>query len=414
MNKILLWIQKYIKTDMSYLVKGSFWLLLGQGMHMSTGFILSLAFANMLPKSDFGTYQFVMSTAAIIGSFTLTGIGIAIKKAVANGHEGALRYGFKIQMLWNLGIILSGGAISIYYFINGHNILAISFLVVGIFTPFIQSFSLYRSYLLGKQLFKETTLLGTWRKPLTLISVIITLFFTNNPAILIFVYFLSSTISLGWMYRIVIKKYNLPISKSESDLLSYSKHLSLIGLLRLVANNLDSILIFHFIDAPSVAIYALAKVPLTHITQTFGTIGNLAFPKFAKNEYSILRKTLFSKVFIYFITTLVVVVLFILSAPFIYETLFPTYTESILISQIIILSLLFKPATLFEKVFEAHALKKVQHITITSTLVFKIVTLIILLPLYGLWGAVASVIITHIYWCVMSTTLFYSYKYNKK
>jgi O-antigen/teichoic acid export membrane protein len=415
LNKLLLAAQKAARTDIRYLLSGSFWLLFGQGFQMITSLVLSLVLANMLEKTAFGTYQFIMSVTAVMGAFTLTGVAISIKRAVANDAEGALRYGFRIQMLYNLGIILSGIIVGTYFLIKGNYPLGITFYIAGILISLIVSFSLYRSYLLGKKLFKETTLLGFWRKPLTLISVIVAVyFFTTDPNILALIYLLSSAISLGLMYQIVVKKYQLPVEKEGLDFISYSKHLSIIGILRMVAKNLDSILIFYHLGAASVAIYALAKLPLMHLTKVFGNIGNLAFPKFATKEYSLLKQTLPRKTLIILSLTTVTVTLYILAAPYIYKLLFPDYTESVILSQILILGLLFKSASLYERVFEAHALKNIQHITITSTLFVKIFALLLLLPVFGLWGAVSAILIEHAYWCIMATSLFFLHKDKKE
>ena len=63
------WGEKYLKTDLVYLSRGGFWLSIGQGVAMLSGFFLSTAFANLLPKESFGTYKFILSGVAILGIF---------------------------------------------------------------------------------------------------------------------------------------------------------------------------------------------------------------------------------------------------------------------------------------------------------------------------------------------------------
>src|SRR3990172_6841992 len=91
--------EDFLKTDMVYLTKGGFWLSLGHGVAMLAGFFISIAFANLFPKESFGTYKFILSMVAMLGAFSLTGIGVAITQAVARGNGGSLRRGFYLPFL---------------------------------------------------------------------------------------------------------------------------------------------------------------------------------------------------------------------------------------------------------------------------------------------------------------------------
>lgn len=407
LKKTLLWIQKYTKTDMLYLTKGGFWLLMGHAIHMGSGLVLAVAFANLLSSQSYGTYQYVIATGSILSAFTLSGIGTAIKHAVSKGNDGALRYGFKKKMIWSCGIVLCSGLISAYYFYNNNITLGTAFLFVGTFIPLIEGFSLYRSFLLGKKFFKENTLLGLWRKPLTLIFLLTALFLTDDPAILIFIYYLSSTVSLGLMYSLTVKKYNL-LYKPSPEIIQYGKQLSVLGILRTLADNLDKVIIFQFLGAPQVVVYTLATLPLTHLQKLFGLTGHMAFPKFAERNLESIEKGLPRKLFIFFVTTILVVLLYLALAPYFFRYLFPEYTESILYSQVLILALLLKPITLFSQIFEAHKMIYIQQFSIISTLVLKIVLLFSLIQVFGLWGAVWATLLSSLYWAAVAAIGFYT------
>lgn len=211
--QLLRWSEKYTKTNMMYLTKGGFWLILGHGIQITSGLILTIAFVNLLPKEIYGTYQFIISAATIVSAFTLTGMITAVTRAVAHGEDGSVRAGFRTQLVWSSGMVLAGAALSVYYYINGNNILALSFLVVGAFAPFVEGFGIARSYLAGKKLFKESTMLGFWRRLIPVVSLLGTLFLTHNPVILIFAYFCSNAVSAGILYWIIIRRYKLPYTK---------------------------------------------------------------------------------------------------------------------------------------------------------------------------------------------------------
>ena len=401
--------EKYFKTDMVYLTKGGFWLMFGHIIQMASGLALAIMLSNLLPKEAYGKYQFIISASAIIAGITLSGMGTALTRAVARGATGTLSYAFKTQLLWSIGIIVTSGLISLYYFLNGNNELATAFLIVGICTPFLSGFSLYRPYLEGRGFFRESTTLGIWRRPLPVIAVFISLLFTDNPVIIIGTYFLSQTISMGLLYLLVIEKYPEP-QQSNPELLNYSKHLSVMGVVSLVANNIDKILVFHFLGAAPAAAYTLAQLPSTQILKMFSLLGKIIFPKFAQRELNILKKTLLRKILIFFTATIFVAILYIVAAPYIFKFIFPMYPEAVLLSQVLILTILAKPLMFYTQAFAAHGLKRPQYISQITVSVLKISLLLILVPLYGLWGAVWAILIATLYWGTIVTILFYRTK----
>lgn len=404
--KILRWSEKYTKTDMVYLASGGFWLMLGYVGQMVLGLVLAIALTRFLPKEAYGTYQFIISVCAIIGGFTLSGMGTALTRATARGSLGSLRYAFKKQLLWSTGIILAGGATALYYFWNDNTELALAFLLCGACLPFLSGFSLYRPYLEGRRLFRESTMLGMWRKPLPVIAIVLALLFTKDPIILVVTYFASQTVSMGLLYWLIVKRYPEPAG-TNPELLNYSKHLSVMGIVGLIMNNVDKMLVFHYLGAAPVAVYALAQLPSTQLTKILGLIGSLIFPKFARRAFDTLRQTLFHKVFLYFLVIVFLIAIYVSLAPFIFKLLFPTYPEAVLLSQILILALLAKPATLYGQVFAAHGLRGVQYVVQMSTAALKLALLVVLLPLFGLWGAVWAVLVAAIFWGILITALFY-------
>lgn len=404
--RLLRWSEQYTKTDMVYLTKGGFWLLLGHGIQIASGLVLAVAFANLLSKETYGTYQFVMSMAGILSAFTLSRMGTAITRAVAQGDEGALRHGFRIKLNWNIGIAFAAAALSLYYYLNGNNVLAISFLIIGAFSPFLESFSLYQPYLLGKQLFRESAMLGFWRKPLPLASLLIALVFTNNPAILVLVYFASHTTSAALLYGLIIRKYHLPLV-SSTDLLNYSRHLSAMSITNTIANNIDKLLLFHFLGAVPVATYTLAETPVKHIQKTFGLISSLTFPKFSTKKFAILKETLPRKVRLSLLGLAGLVALYLFLAPYLFAFLFPAYPESILISQVLVLIVLSAPRSLYGDALMAHGMKWELYFMQISPPILRIILLLILVPLYGVWGAVYALLATHAYSNILVRYLFH-------
>ena len=86
-SRLLRRTEKITKTDMVYLSKGSFWLLLNQGLGSLLGFITAVALANLLPKEEYGIYKYLLSIAALCSIATMPGFSSAVVQAVGAGKS---------------------------------------------------------------------------------------------------------------------------------------------------------------------------------------------------------------------------------------------------------------------------------------------------------------------------------------
>lgn len=390
---------------MLYLASGGFWIMLGYAVQLISGLVLAVAFANLLPKEAFGTYQFIISGIAIVSVFTLTGIGSAITRAAAQGSDGALRYGFRIQMAWNSGIALAAAAIATYYFANDNSLLGTGFLLAGALQPFITGFGLYKSFLQGKQLFKESVLLETGQRLVSLVSLLSALALTNDPLVLITVYLLSNTVSLLVSYVIVVQKYSSPLV-ADPDLKNYGKHLSVMESFAELASAMDKVLVWVFLGAAPLAAYAVAQMPVMHLQNMFGFLRILMFPKLARKNFSELKNILPERIRLYSFVAAATVGAYVLAAPFLFGLFFPAYPESVLYSQILALSVLAVPRSLISQTFIAHRKKRELYIINISVPLLRISLLAILLWQFGIWGAVYAILATEVYAVALQWYLF--------
>ncbi|MES2931075.1 MAG: oligosaccharide flippase family protein [Patescibacteria group bacterium] len=402
---LLRWSEQYTKTDMVYLASGGSWILFGYMVQIVSGLGLAIAFANLLPKEVFGTYQFILSGAAIVSVFTLTGMGGAIARAAANGSEGSLRYGFRTQIIWSSGIVLAAAIGSLYYHINGNALLGNGFLIVGALQPFITGFSLYKSFLQGKQLFRESVILETTQRLVSFIVLLAALFTTNDPLVLVSVYLLSNAASLSLTYLFVVRKYAAPLS-ADPALKNYGKHLSVMESFAEVANVIDKVLVWVFLGAAPLAAYVIAQLPVMHLQNLFGFMRILMFPKLAQKDFSEIIQILPEKIRLYSLMALLVVGAYVLAAPFLFGLLFPAYPESALYSQILALSVLAIPRTLIGQAFLAHQKKRELYIMNISTPMVRVALLALFLWIWGIWGAIAAILITELYAALLQWHLF--------
>ncbi len=383
--------ERFTKTDMVYATKGGFWLFFGYAFQIATGIVLSVLFANLLPKEAFGTYQFVIAMASVAAVFTLTGIGSALVRAGAQGAEGVLPYGFRLQIRANSGIVLASAAFALYYFIQGNPLLGAAFCIVAISQPFITAFSLYRPFLQGKQLFQRQAITDMVQRIVPFLCMLATLRVTDNPLYLLCAYFISQALTHGAAYVYIARTCDQPL-REHPELKTYSKHLSVMESFFEIANVADKVLVWFFLGAVPTALYTLALMPITHLQSVFGFGRILAFPKLAQRPLAELRIVLHEKIRRFFIITCVAVIAYIIAAPYIFSILFPQYLEAVHYSQVLALTVLAIPRTLITQTFIAHQLKRELYIINFTAPTLRIILLAIGLPLFGVWGAVGAVL----------------------
>ncbi len=401
--------EKFFKTDMVYLAKGGGWLTLGQIFSTISGLLLAIAFANLIPKEIYGSYKYVLSIVGILSAFSLTGMGTSIIQSVSRGIEGVLKYSFWENIKWSTLIIISSFVGFIYYYTKGEISLAFSLLIASVTYPIIQSAAFYRPFLIGKKEFKTSALLEISRNATHSVFLFLTILLTNNLIIIVIVYSLSYMTTALLSYLFTIKKYK-PNLLIDNKNLNFGKHLSLMNILGVVSRNIENILLFHYFGASQLAIYLFATALPRQFTFIKKSLGLLVLPKLNDKSILELKKILPAKALRLLFVLIPINISYILISPYIYKFLFPQYMESIIYSQVFSLFILFFPILFFTQALLSHSKKKYLYIINTTTPIIRIILLLVLLPVFGIWGAVLSFIFTGFFSLVMSIYLFYKLK----
>ncbi len=112
-------------------------------------------------------------------------------------------------------------------------------------------------------------------------------------------------------------------TKTDPEMLSYGKHLSVMSLLNGVAGNLDQILVFHYIGATELAIYNFATAIPDQTKGPLKTLDSMVQAKFATQKTGSIRGGMNNKIWLLSIFSVVFVGLYIVLAPFIYQVFLP-------------------------------------------------------------------------------------------
>lgn len=338
--------EKWTKTDMIYLAKGSFWLTLGQGISSLSSFLLALAFANLLPKETYGNYKYILSIVGVLSIATLSGINTSLTRSIARGFEGSMSIALKTKIKWGVlggiaSLILAG-----YYWMNNNTVFTFAFLISAIFIPFMDSFGVYGPLFSGRKDFKTSTKYKIIAQIIPVLLIIITIFFSKNILLILITYFSANTLVRMIIYKISIKK--LKNKEIDKGIKKYGLQLSLIKGITTISGSVSNIFLFHFLGSPALAIFSIAIAPTEQIRAQIRNLENLLLPKLSQENWLIpsLKNIIKKSLLLILIITLIVII-FIIIAPWFYKIFFPKYIEAVPYSQFIAPTLLITSFNIF-------------------------------------------------------------------
>ncbi len=398
--------EHYTKTDMIVLVKEGSWLSFGKIIGMIATLGLTYVLANFLSQEDYGQYKFVLSAFGIITAFSLTGLGTSLVQSIAKGFEGTFFEAIKVHLKWSMVMTVIAIVVAIYYFLTGNNLLGISMLLVAIAAPVMQTYTMYSSYLQGKRNFRDDSWFGFWYNMVPAIAIILATLIFNSFVIVLATYFISYSLITLYIHNKVKKTIdtNSPI---DPESIPYGKHLSLMNVLGGISSNIDKILIFHYLGPVELAIYTIALAIPQQLRTLDRLINSLSATRLPILSIQQIKKVLPRKSLFLFLASLFITIIYIVIAPIFFKIFFPNYLEAVFYSQVYVLIMLFSPTTLLRQTLTAHTRTKELYIMQTAMPIIKIVGLFILLPPFGIMGAIGAIFLSEITRLIM---ILYFYK----
>jgi len=389
-------LERFLSTDTTYLARGSFWMSLGSIVNMGIALLLSIAYARYIPKETYGSYRYVFSLLGAAGIFALPGMAVIITQSVARGFLGTYRRANRIIFYGSIGIsIISVGA-SIFFFQQNNLTLAIAFLASAIGTPFVEGLGNWKGYYDGMKAFKRKTMLNIKIKifyGISMLSAIFCIWFFYLPPTIATALLVSAyVIPLGIANIFVVRRTFREIPTDapvEPGAIPYGVHLSLASVPTTIASYIDGLIVFHYLGPVALATYSFATAIPDQIKVILINIANTTTPKLAQREFTIeQKKDLAKKLFRASALTALAILGYIIVAPLIYTIFFNRYTDAIAYSQVFAVSLALFPFGIFGNAIRAEGNITKNYILDSTVSGIQIVALIMLIPWYGLWGAV--------------------------
>lgn len=397
--------ERFTKIDMLYLASGSFWSGVGIVASGLIALCTAVAFANLISKETYGTYQYVLSTVGLLSILGLPGLKTAISYATSRGNDGSFFDAIRAKIRWSLLSALAALAIAAYYTLQGNMVLGAAFFIVAVFLPWWDVYGSYVPYLQGKKRFATLTLYETAAQMVNAAAIVLVMWLTDGLLPLLAVFFMSWTVARLVAFHRALRVAP-PNTNREPSMLSYGKHLSLMSVAGTLSSNLDKILLWQFLGPIGVAVYTFALAVPQRGIGALASINRLYFPKAAVRSLQEIRVPLLQRVSLLGVITLGIAGMYVLAAPLLFSLVFPQYLEAIPYTQAAALLLALQPFSLFATALSAHARKRELYYYNVLPPLVQVALLVGLVPLYGLWGAILAVLITEVFQSILISVLF--------
>jgi len=401
----LRWSERYTKTDMVYLAESGFWLNLTSILLSLFAFGLYIVFANTLSKETFGTYQYLLTLAALVSSFTLTGMNFAVMQAVPRGFEGTFQKAVSAQIRFGIIALIVSCLGALYYILQGNFLLAKGLLIIGFFVPFISAFNTFGSYLVGKKMFKESFLYSMCLYVPLYALLAITAFTIGNPLVLLGVNLGVQAILLAAIYRSILR-VAAPNDAVDSESLSFGKRLSAVNFLGAAVGQIDNLLAFHYLGPVPLAVYSFATAIPDRLGGLLKFIYTAALPKFAVRPLEEIQSGIFGKVWRTALVALVAAVAYALVAPLFFKLFFPAYASSVPYSQLYALTMLSYATNIWVAALISQRFLREYAIFSISTSVVQTIIQLAGILIWGLWGLIVAKLISNLLSGAVASVLF--------
>lgn len=385
--RLLRWSERYTGTDMVYLAQGGFWINMGSLTVTFFSLLLYIAFTRFLPKDVYGTYQYLLSIFVIVSTFTLTGMNTAVSRAVTRGYEGTYRDSIRLQFRWSIAPMIAALIGSLYYVWQENMLLAAGFALIGIATPFVTTFNTYSAFLTGKKDFRRVFLYNFALNVPYYGALILTAFYLKSALALLFVNLIVNALMLAILHARVLRTFK-PNDATDTETLSYGKHLSAMSVFTALIGQIDNVLVFHYLGAVDLAIYSLATAVPDRAANFARFFSMTAMPKFAERTEEQIRDTIGRKLFILTLVAAVGAMIYMAAAPFLFSLFFPQYAASVPFSALYALTMLGTAGNVALSALSAKRRTKDLYMFNGVTPVLQLALQFGGVLFYGLWGLV--------------------------
>ncbi len=397
-------VSKYLNLDLAYFAHKGKYLLLAHIVSVLMRLLFSVILARFLSKAIYGQYSFILSIVGTLIIFTLPGMNHASIIASAQKKDGFYLQALKSKLKFSIFGVLSLIGISIYFYITNNPNLALPILIAALFFIPFYVFLIYLAFLNGKKQFKRYSLYYILLETIPILITIIVLLLSKNLTLIILSWFgITSLLNIYFLKKTLKLREN---NIGDEKLVSYGKSLTFIGLISSILVNIDKLIVTYFLGFGNLAIYTIAGIFPTQLKRLLKEVGiPLIFPGFSVLDKKEVYKKIRKRLWLLFSLGVLVSLIGALLIPYIILLFYGVkYTNSIFYARLLFLSMVFGLPSIFILSGVLIPQKRKKELYVINTLIplANLVLLLILIPKFGLLGAVLSRLFSRIIGFILS------------
>lgn len=397
-------LEQWTELDVMYFIRGGALLFLAQAVLVVTGLLLTIGFARLATKEAFGQFQFFIAVLGMLSILAMPGANTAVLLGSSQNKGGVLYQGIRFKLKWCIlgifGLLVTAG----YFYLKHEPRYAgvwPAFLVAILFFPILYTLDIVQAFFAGQRKFSYNCISQIGIEGGSALAALAVLFFTKNLVVIIGVYLLVQ--ALGDSVAFLVARRQVKNNKTDADFYSYSVHLTIINLIPYIKTFFDKIIVTFFLGFAATAVYSIAASIGEQLYAVSKTVGSLVFPKIAekrRNIYSEVRRRTF-KLFLFFA---VVAGIAVFLSPFLIPFFFSEqYSSSIIFAQFLLVAGIPRAvAFVLTRVLEVQRSKKKLYKINVVYAGTEIAAMVVLVPLYGLYGLVWAKAVSQLVYFVMA------------
>src|SRR3989344_888863 len=381
------------KLDMVYLAKGGFWTTLSFIVSTLASIATMIAFGNLLPREIYGTYNYLLSLGASLSFLTLSGIGIAVMRAVARGHENVVPVALRLQLKYNLVAIAIIVVVAFYYGFKGNLIFAGALVMLALAYPLAEAFHIYKQVLTGRKRFDTLTKITSIVSIIGAIITVATLFLTDNILILVAVYASMSLLPNIFAYPFATRHLDwaIPDPVQVREMRRTAFHITGAGLIGTIAQYVDKIVLFQVAGPATLAVYAFAIAGPERLKSLIKNWASIAVPGLAQRTLGEVRQVVYRRLGLSLLIGLALSLTYLFFAPLLFKFFLPLYLDAILYSQVQALGLIIAPVTIYIGcIFASQNMLRATYALNIGNHIVRITLFLVFGWLWQIWGLIAA------------------------
>lgn len=389
-------LDQWFKIDSAYYVKSGAHLFTTYGVDVLRGLVFNIVVVRMLavvPNGQhiFGEYKFVLGFLPILTYVALPGGYYAVVEAVARGADGVFRRIMRLTYLWALLALPMWALFTWYAHQFGESVRPFLFLLP--LAPLYAASGVHASYYYGKEQYARGARITNTITVITLVAQLVAFYFWRDVLSLLLALVVVQSISRAFVDVRLWKSIPKSATASRPDV-SFAKKMSWVQLIGAVRSNIDRVLLgspVFGVGYEQLAQYAVASVLPDQFKAAVAITNQTTLARFSQrggDVYAVIKEKMGRLMFV----ALAGFVVLAIATPYVIPFVFTTQYRAAVPFSLALLATLVIPIVTGPYLNALIVQKEVKKVFVANTIfsVTELVGMIVMIPLWGLWGAVCA------------------------